>query len=253
LRDRLARLHPEAVLGAAIHSVRAVPQAALARAVAGIPVDVPLHVHLSEQSAENLDSMAFTGLTPTALLEDAGALSRRTTVVHATHLTATDTEPLGRAGVFVSICPSTEADLGDGLGMPEPLDAAGARLTIGSDQNVVIDPFAEVRGVEWMERLASHRRGVFSTAALWRMGGVDGHAALNPTGSPTQKLAVGHPLDLVELDTRSPRTLGAHPEELLFSATPADVLSTIIRGRHRAVRPGEAPELDIWERLDRDG
>ncbi|WP_062291330.1 formimidoylglutamate deiminase [Demequina phytophila] len=234
LDDALRASHPDVTLGAALHSVRAVAPDHLAYAVAGLPHDVPLHVHLSEQTRENQDCLAATGLTPTGLLDRAGALDARTTVVHATHVTDVDVATLGAARVSVSMCPSTEADLGDGLGRAEALRDAGARLTVGSDQNVVIDPFDELRRLEGGARLASHRRGVLSPAELWRAGTVDGHGALAPRGAPWQEPRLGHPCDLVILDARSPRTVGSDPRELVLTASPADVLGTVVRGRHRA-------------------
>ncbi|GAA4606599.1 formimidoylglutamate deiminase [Actinoplanes octamycinicus] len=213
-----------ATLGAAFHSVRAVPPDALREAVAGLPGDVPLHVHLSEQPAENADCLAATGLTPTGLLESAGALSPRTTVVHATHLTDADVATLGAARVTVSMCPSTEGDLGDGLGRARDLADAGARITVGSDQNVTVDPFEELRLLERGARLASGRRGVFSPAELWAAG------------------ASGE--GLVEIDTGSVRTLGTHPAELLMSATAADVRTVITDGVLRG-----RPDLDRAVRL----
>ncbi|WNM23736.1 formimidoylglutamate deiminase [Demequina capsici] len=233
LRAALADAHPTVVLGAAIHSVRAVGPGHLADAVAGLPEDVPLHVHLSEQTAENDECLAATGVTPTALLARAGALSERTTVVHATHLTDADVTMLGGAGVAVSMCLSTEADLGDGLGRAADLRDAGARLTIGSDQNVVVDPFDELRRLEGGARLAAHRRGVLSPDELWRAGGIQGHIALCPLGAPVRALRVGHPFDLAILDARSVRTVGADPHELMLAASADDVLGTVVRGTHR--------------------
>lgn len=252
LREHLADHYPEVALGAAIHSVRAVPPAELVTAVAGLPTQVPLHLHLSEQPAENRDCREFTGMTPTELVAASGALSARTTVVHATHLTPEDVRILGDASVSVSLCPTTEADLGDGLGVPRELHDAGARLTIGSDQNVIIDPFAEIRGVESMGRLSSHRRGVFRAGELWRLGTANGHASLEDAGAPQHELAVGCSMDLVEIDARSARNLGAHEEELMFSSSAADVIGTVVRGQYRRAGRGEPPNPEIWERLERE-
>ncbi|WIM92782.1 formimidoylglutamate deiminase [Actinoplanes oblitus] len=213
-----------ATLGAAFHSVRAVAPDELRDAVAGLPAEVPLHVHLSEQPAENADCLAATGLTPAGLLASVGALSPRTTVVHATHLTDADVATLGAARVTVSMCPSTEGDLGDGLGRARDLADAGARITIGSDQNVTVDPFEELRLLERGARLASGRRGVFSPAELWAIGAAG-------TG-------------LVEIDTGSVRTLGTHPAELFMSATAADVRTVITDGVVRG-----RPDLDRAARL----
>ncbi|WP_084127511.1 formimidoylglutamate deiminase [Demequina sp. NBRC 110054] len=233
LRETLAASHPDVTLGAAIHSVRAVSAQDLGDAVAGLPANVPLHVHLSEQTQENEDCLAATGLTPTALLARAGALTERTTVVHATHLTDEDVATLGAARVSVSMCPTTEADLGDGLGRAADLQRAGARLVVGSDQHVVIDPFDELRRLEGGARLASHRRGVLSPAALWRAGGTDGHASVSSQSSRAQALRVGHPLDLAILNAQSARTVGSEPHELVLSAAADDVIGTVVRGTYR--------------------
>ncbi|MDN4484114.1 formimidoylglutamate deiminase [Demequina lignilytica] len=234
LRADLAATHPEVTLGAAVHSVRAIDPDRLAAAVAGLPTDIPLHVHLSEQPAENTECRAATGLTPTALLDRAGVLDARTTVVHATHLTDGDVATLGAASVSVSMCPTTEADLGDGLGRAADLAAAGARLTVGSDQNVVIDPFDELRRLEGGARLVSGRRGVLTPEQIWRAGTSDGHVALTPVGATRQAPAVGHPCDLVLLDAASARTAGSDPHALVLTATAADVLGTVVRGVHHA-------------------
>lgn len=250
LRTVLAARHPDVTLGAALHSVRAVDPDRLAPAVAGLPADVPLHVHLSEQPAENADCLAATGLTPTALLERAGALTDRTTAVHATHLTDTDVDALGAARAFVSMCPTTEADLGDGLGRAADLAAAGARLTVGSDQHVVIDPFDELRRLEGGARLTTGRRGILSPGELWRAGGAAGHAALAMRGACAQTPAVGHPFDVVVLDARSPRTVGADPHALVLAASAADVLGTVVRGVHRASSDRRALAVDAFSRTE---
>ncbi|WP_067496680.1 formimidoylglutamate deiminase [Actinoplanes sp. TFC3] len=225
-----------ATLGAAFHSVRAVAPSELAAAVRGLPEDVPLHVHLSEQPAENEECLQETGLTPAALLQSAGALSPRTTVVHATHLSDDDVRLLGASEVAVAMCPSTEGDLGDGLGRARDLAEAGARITIGSDQHVTIDPFEELRLVERGARLASGERGVFTPGELWTMGTTDGHHALRQDAS----------IDLVEVDAASVRTLGSRPEELVLTATASDVRTVITQGALRA-----GPDLDRAARLFR--
>jgi formiminoglutamate deiminase len=225
LRSDLAG-HRDVLLGAAIHSVRAVPEQEITALVAGLPADVPLHIHLSEQPRENEECLAATGLTPTELLARAGALSRRLSVVHATHLSDSDHHLLGEAGVAVVMCPSTEADLGDGIGPARALTERGASVTIGSDQNAVIDPLLELRGLEAGERLARHRRGVFSPAQLWQAGTVDGYRALGWRGG----ISVGAVCDLVELDEESMRTLRAPAEALPLVATAADIRTTIVSG-----------------------
>ncbi|KQQ09859.1 formimidoylglutamate deiminase [Rathayibacter sp. Leaf296] len=240
LRSRLAD-RGDVLLGAAIHSVRAVPEEEIAALAAGLPADVPLHVHLSEQPRENEECLAATGLTPTALLARAGVLSDRLSVVHATHLTTADRDLLGAAGVSVVMCPSTEADLGDGIGPARDLVDAGTSLAIGSDQNAVVDPLLELRGLEAGERLSRGRRGVFTPAELWRVGTDGGYRSLGWSGG----LRVGAVCDLVELDAESDRTTRAPLDSSPLVATAADVLTTIVAGRLVAPARGLlAPALD---------
>lgn len=227
LRDRLAADHPEVVLGAAIHSVRAVPAAAIAAIARGLPADVPLHIHLSEQVAENEQSFAAYGQSPTEVLADAGVLSSRLSVVHATHLTEGDIALLGAAGVHAVFCPTTEADLGDGIGPARELVDAGARLAVGSDQNAVVDPLLEVRGLEAGERLRSQTRGRFTPAELVGIGTRSGYASLGRS-APGE---IGGLLDLVEVDGASVRTAGSLAEQLPLSGTASDVVRTIVAGR----------------------
>lgn len=232
--ERVALLPDSIRVGVGIHSVRAVPVAELPTVVRAATGDRVLHVHLSEQPAENADALAATGLTPTGLLAAAGALGLRTAVVHGTHLTDADIKTLGQAGSSVVICPSTEADLADGLPAAARLAAAGARLSLGGDQQVIVDPFAQARGLEYGERLASGRRGVFGPAALWSTALESSHAAI---GSPGGVLAVGAPADLVEIRTDSARTAGADLDQLVMCASAQDVRTVIVGGLVR-VRSG---------------
>ena len=167
----------DVVIGAAIHSVRAVPRDQLAIVAAALP-NAPLHVHVSEQPAENEECVAVTGLTPVALLAEAGAWTPRTTAVHATHLTPDDVATLGDSRAYVCFCPTTEAELADGIGPSVALREAGARLTLGSDSNTVIDMFAEARAVEMHQRLASGVRGAWTAEQLWQAASTTGHESL---------------------------------------------------------------------------
>ena len=237
LRARLdERDNPLVTLGAAIHSVRAVPVEAIAEIVAGLPADVPLHLHLSEQPRENDDSVAAFGLTPAGLVASLGVLAERLSVVHATHLTDHDIRLLGDAGVSVVMCPTTEADLGDGIGPARQLADAGASIALGSDQNAVIDPLLELRGLEAGERLASGERGRFTPAELMAAATANGYRSLG-LGSAT--LAVGEPLDLVEIDVHSTRTIGARLGQIALVATASDVTGVWVAGTRRVRRePG---------------
>lgn len=248
---RLSALASDTVsIGAAIHSVRAVPPDAIAEIAAELPQAVPLHVHLSEQPAENAQSIAAYRRTPTQLLADAGALSPRLTVVHATHLTAEDIELLGEAKVTAVFCPSTEADLGDGIGPARELADAGVRIALGSDQNAIVDPFLEVRGLEAGERLRSQERGRFAPAELDAARAEHGYAALGLDGG----LRVGAMADLVEVDAMSVRTAGCRPEQLPLAATASDVTRVLVGGRivaqDRVLADGRSPAELLRRALD---
>jgi cytosine/adenosine deaminase-related metal-dependent hydrolase len=183
----------------------------------------PLHVHLSEQVAENEACLAATGLTPTRLLAEEGVLGPTTSVVHATHLTDDDIRLLGDAQVFACFCPTTERDLADGIGPSRALAAAGARLTLGSDSHAVIDLFEEMRAVEMHERLATQQRGHWSAAELVDAATTTGHASLG--FDDAGRIAVGQRADFVTVDLDSWRTrgAGAAAETVVFAATAADV------------------------------
>ena len=215
-------------VGAAVHSVRAVPAEQLP-VVAAAAGGRPLHVHLSEQPRENEACRAFYGCSPTALLDAHGLLGRRTTAVHATHVDEGDVARLGRSGAAVCACPSTEADLADGLGPFRRLRDAGVPLCVGSDQHVVTDLLAEARAVEHAERLATGERGRFAPADLVDALTVAGHAAL---GWPDAgRLGVGQRADLVAVRLDSPRTAGAAPAQVVMAAGTADVHTVVVDGR----------------------
>ena len=225
---RVADLRPSAGMrvGAALHSVRAVPADDLAT-VAGLSPAAPLHAHLSEQAAENAGCLAFHGLTPTALLNAHGLLGPRTTVVHATQLSGTDIATLGRAAVTACICPTTERDLADGIGPARRLLDAGARLSLGSDQHAVVDLLREACALEMDERLASGQRGRFSPAELLTT--LTDHASLG--WDDAGRLAVGARADLVAVRLDSPGTAGSRPEQVMLSASAADIGTVIADGR----------------------
>ncbi len=212
--------------GVAAHSVRAVPRAALPT-VGAAAAGRPLHVHLSEQPAENAACLAAHGLTPAGLLAAEGLLGPATTAVHATHLTAADVALLGGSRTTACLCPTTEADLADGIGPARALRDAGCPLALGGDQHPVTDPFAEARGLEVHERLASGRRGRFAPADL--LDALTAHAAL---GWPDAgRLAPGARADLVAVRLDTPRTAGADPAQVVFAAGAADVDTVVVDGR----------------------
>ncbi|WP_079405099.1 formimidoylglutamate deiminase [Streptomyces sp. 3211] len=240
--ERASALKPRehALIGAAVHSVRAVPAAELAT-VAGWAEErrAPLHVHLSEQTAENDACLAAHGRTPTQLLADHGVLGPRTTGVHSTHLTDTDIALLGGTTTGTCMCPTTERDLADGIGPATRLQHAGSPLSLGSDSHAVIDLLEEARAMELNERLRSRTRGHWTANALLTAATEDGHAAL---GLPDAgRLEVGALADFTTIALDSVRTAGPLPrlgaETAVFAATASDVRHTVVAGRH-VVRDG---------------
>ncbi|MBJ2121173.1 amidohydrolase family protein [Arthrobacter sp. MSA 4-2] len=259
LREAVAERFPASAVtvGAALHSVRAVPPEALAEIAGALPPEVPVHIHLSEQPAENEACLAATGLTPTGLLSSSGLLTPRLSAVHATHLTAADIDLLGGAGSTVVMCPTTEADLADGIGPAGRLQRAGVRIALGTDQHAVIDPWIEMRALEHGERLATGGRPQFTPAQLLAAGTGGG---LRAQGRPPVGLEPGAVCDLVAIDPRSVRTVGSDPEQLVYSATAQDVTDVVIggvptahRGRHLGL--GDPADLlgAVLGRMDRAG
>jgi formiminoglutamate deiminase len=239
--DHAGLVAPHARAGAAIHSVRAVPPGQLHPVVAWSHAHAaPLHTHLSEQPAENEACLAAYGATPAAVLDAAGALGPRSTLVHATHLTSWDVELIGGSRSCVCLCPSTEAFLADGIGPAGALAAAGCPLSVGSDSHAVIDLLGEARAVELGERLSTGERGHFGAAALAQAASAAGHACL---GWPdVGEIVPGAVADLVTVSLDTPRLAGASAatalESVVFAGTAADVSNVVIGGRD-VVRDGQ--------------
>ena len=240
--ERVAALSagPHAIVGSALHSVRAVP----ARHLTELTVRGPLHLHLSEQRAENEQTRAVHGCTPTELLDRHGLLTPETTAVHATHLTDDDVKTLGRTGTGVCFCPTTERDLADGIGPARDLAHAGAPLSLGSDSHAVLDMFEEIRGLEMDDRLASEQRGRFTTAEL--VGAAVRHEALG--WDDAGALSPGKRADLVAVRLDGVRTAGTGAAGAIYAATAADVTHVIADGR-TIVADGRHVRLDVAREL----
>jgi formiminoglutamate deiminase len=238
-RVSLLRPAPHARVGAAVHSVRAVPREEIATVAAWADrAGAPLHVHLSEQPAENEACQAAYGLTPAALLAECSVLGPRTVAVHATHVTPEDVALLASSRTGVCACPTTERDLADGIGPLRDLATAGVRLSLGSDQHAMIDLFEEARAVELDERLRSRERGHWTAGELLAAATGAGHEAL---GWPEAgRIEEGAYADLVTVSLDSVRLAGAGdhlPESVVFAASPADVSRVVASGRE-IVRDG---------------
>ncbi len=214
------RARDHAKIGAAIHSVRAVP----ADQLAIVAEHAPLHFHLSEQRAENEACLAAHGCTPTELLAEHGAVGAQSCAVHATHLTDRDVTLLHET--TVCMCPTTERDLADGIG-PAP-----GPLCLGSDSHAVIDLFEEARAVELDERLRTETRGHHAAADLLRAAANHAPLGWDDAGA----LREGARADLVTVGLDSVRLAGTHAatalESVVLAATAADVRHVVVDGRH---------------------
>jgi formiminoglutamate deiminase len=235
LHDHVRKIgQPHARIGAAIHSVRAVPREHIhAVALWARERQAPLHVHLSEQPAENEACLGAYGMSPTRLLAEGGALGARTVAVHATHLSDEDLGLLGATMTGVCMCPTTERDLADGIGPAGRLRNAGAPICLGSDQHAVIDLFEEARAVELDERLVTRQRGHWHAGELLAAATSNGHYGL---GWPEAgRVEPGAYADLVTVSLDSVRLAGTKrefaAESAVFAATAADVRHVVVSGR----------------------
>ncbi|GAA2629523.1 formimidoylglutamate deiminase [Paractinoplanes durhamensis] len=237
-QSRVAELTaaPHARIGAAIHSVRAVA----AHHLKELGGHRPLHVHLSEQPAENEQCLAAHGCTPTELLDRHGILGPDTTAVHATHLTDHDVQLLGGTRTTICMCPTTERDLADGIGRARDLSDAGSPLSLGSDSHAVIDLLEEARALEMNERLATRRRGRFTPGEL--LTAATAHASIG--WSDAGAIKVGNRADLVCVSLDSIRTAGADPSAAILAATAADITHVIADGR-MIVDGGRHTSIDV--------
>lgn len=207
---------PEVRVGVAPHSVRAVPPEWI-RELATYAAEhaLPFHMHVAEQPREIEECVEETGRRPMELLAELGVLSDRFVAVHATHLAPHEAELLGRARGWACVCPTTEADLGDGLPDLLALRHAGARLCTGIDSHVLTDVVADLRGLETLARLRTQSRVTFTPAGggatpaeqLWREGSREAEEACGfTTAGPVVMIPRDHP------------TLALVEEELLLDA-----------------------------------
>ncbi|MET0939161.1 MAG: amidohydrolase family protein [Gaiellaceae bacterium] len=204
-------------VGVAPHSVRACPRDWLEELGRYADAEgLVLHVHADEQPREIEECLAEHGLRPIELLAATGCLGPRTTVVHATHANGAELDLLRDSGSTICACPTTEADLGDGFLPALRVRHRGIPLCIGSDSNVRIDPFEELRELEGIARRQEGRRGIFDTDELWDIGGTNGARSLGLATWPEVEVDIEH----LSLDGVAPEHLRA----ALVAGCAADVV-----------------------------
>jgi formimidoylglutamate deiminase len=229
------RRDPDVRIGIALHSLRAVTPELLGQTVAALDARdgaAPIHIHVAEQQLEVEDCLAWSAARPVEWLLDHAQLSRRWCLIHATHMTGQETLALARSGAVAGLCPTTEANLGDGLFPLFAYLAAGGALGIGSDSHVSVSPLEELRWLEYGQRLAGEQRHITPVgdggsigAGLWRAALAGGATAL---GRPIGALQAGARADFLVLD-------GDHP---LLTGRAADVLldSLVFSGNETPIR-----------------
>ena len=149
-------------VGCALHSLRAVPPEAMREVLAALPAQTPVHIHVAEQIGEVQDCLALRGARPVEWLLANADVGRNWNLVHATHLDAREIAGIARSGAVAALCPTTEANLGDGLFPMREFRAAGGRWGIGSDSHISVSPVEELRWLEYGQRLLSRHRNVIA-------------------------------------------------------------------------------------------
>ncbi|MFC4527376.1 formimidoylglutamate deiminase [Dyella halodurans] len=226
-------------IGIALHSLRAVPEQALQSVLASDAArDCPIHIHIAEQIGEVQDCLATRGARPVEWLFDHAEVNARWTLVHATHLSAQETSRLARSGAVAGLCPTTEANLGDGLfPLADYLDAQGT-LGVGSDSHISVSPVEELRWLEYGQRLSTRHRNIAARHQGDSVGETLWRAALRggalSAGLPVGELREGARADLLVLDDRAP-LLAARDERsvidsFLFAGNAALVRDVMVGG-----------------------
>lgn len=230
-------------VGIGAHSLRAVSEPSLRQVAARAAASgAPLHLHIAEQRREVEDCLGAYGSRPVRWLLDRFDVDEQWCLVHATHLDDGETRNLAASGAVVCLCPSTEGNLGDGLFPLERFLRAGGRIAIGSDSQATINPFEELRWLEYGQRLVSESRNVASIEdphvgqELFRRALAGGARA---AGASRFGLAPGAPADLLVLDAEDPMLAGHGPatllDALLFSGYRVPIERVMVHGEWKVV------------------
>lgn len=248
---RASSVIPGVRVGVAFHSLRAVTLPTMREVLDALDEPgMPVHLHIAEQQAEVADSLATHGCRPVQLLLDEMAVDARWTLVHATHLDAAEIRGIADSGATVAICPTTEANLGDGVFPLRAFLAAGGRYGIGSDSHVSVSPVEDLRWLEYGQRLLEQKRsrallGPGSNAeAMLRA--VAASAAAS-TGQGVGTLDAGSGVDALVLDADAPAMVGATSDDALdrwvFGGNRPLVREVYVGGR-RVVAEGCHPQRE---------
>jgi len=225
--------------GVAFHSLRAVPIASLREVLANLRHEVPIHVHISEQQREVDECLTFSGCRPIEYLLDNVAMDRHWCLVHATHASRSELQAVQKSGAIIGLCPTTEANLGDGRFPLDEYVSANGRFGIGSDSQVSIDPREELRTAEYALRMQKQRRGLVCDhtqthcgTSLYSQASAGGAQAL---GLNAGELLTGAAADIVVIDTAQAQFAGIPQDALLdthiFAPRPLSVRDVMVGGK----------------------
>lgn len=242
LDSLIAQEDPMLRVGVALHSLRAVPVDAMRDVLAAPQVGAlrPIHIHISEQTAEVEECIATRGARPVEWLLANAAVDEAWTLVHATHVQASELAGIASSKAVVALCPTTEANLGDGVFPLRDFIARGGRIGIGSDSNVSVSPVEELRWLEYGQRLVSRQRNIAATRELPSSGeslvmrAVAGGRQSNGHGSQED--------DLLVLDEHSASMCGVSAMDLhdrfVFAGNGCPVKDVFVQGR-RVIESGQ--------------
>ena len=206
-------------LGISPHSLRAVTPALLREVLAAIPAEAPVHIHVAEQVKEVEDCLAFCGLRPVELLLREFALTGRWTAIHATHMTPAETAALAKSGAISGLCPTTEANLGDGIFPATAFLNGGGRFAIGSDSHISVSPAEDLRMLEYSQRLRDRTRNALAGGPNRSTGRSLYHAALaggaQSLQQPIGAIAPGRRCDITVLDEDHPLLAGRSQDQAI--------------------------------------
>jgi formimidoylglutamate deiminase len=212
-------------LGGCFHSLRAVTSNQMNGVLKGLRPDMPIHIHIAEQQKEVDDCVAWSGKRPIEFLYDQWDVDERWCLIHATHADAGEVAAMAKSGAVAGLCPTTEANLGDGVFPAIAFTQAGGRFGIGSDSHVSVTVLEELRWLEYGQRLFTERRNRLHGAGQGNVAGFLYPAAVaggaQALRQKTGRIEAGYNADLVVLD-------GKHP--LLGSATGNDILGRWLFG-----------------------
>lgn len=246
--------NPDRTVGLGIHSLRAVPPRALRTvteyASNNLP-NSPLHIHVAEQRREVDECFLARGQRPIEWLLDHHDIDKRWCMIHATHSTAGELQALADTGATIVLCPSTEANLGDGIFNYQDFVPKGGRIGVGSDSQVTINPWHELQLLEYGQRLSRRERNVAASAKFPNTGRALLEAALEggraATGNAAGILAKGRTADLIALDSSDPRLAGLDGDDLLDAlifANPRHPIDAVMVGGDWKIRAGRHPKSE---------